>query len=153
MNDPIIGRAIQGATATRRGVIRAAGGLAGILATGRAPAFAQAQPQKMIVAHVNPVPETGAVAMDWFAKAITERSKGELPTEFQGGTLLNKEIDIINGVKSGNIAMGTPAGAARRDWHRGTRVGAAAVAARASRRRQQRRCYCSSRGFSRRVPP
>ena len=112
MNDPIIGRAIQGATATRRGVIRAAGGLAGILATGRAPAFAQAQPQKMIVAHVNPVPETGAVAMDWFAKAITERSKGELASEFQGGTLLNKEIDIINGVKSGNIAMGTPAGAA-----------------------------------------
>ena len=112
MNDPIIGRAIHGATSTRRGIIRAAGGLAGILATGRAPAFAQAQPKKMIIAHVNPVPETGAVAMDWFAKAITERSKGELASEFQGGTLLNKEIDIINGVKSGNIAMGTPAGAA-----------------------------------------
>ena len=112
MNDPIIGRAIHGATSTRRGIIRAAGGLAGILATGRAPAFAQAQPKKMIIAHVNPVPETGAVAIDWFAKAITERSTGELASEFQGGTLLNKEIDIINGVKSGNIAMGTPAGAA-----------------------------------------
>ncbi len=97
---------------TRRGIIRAAGGLAGILAAGRAPAFAQGADKKMIIAHVNPVPETGAVAMDWFAKALTERSKGELATEFQGGTLLNKEIDIINGVKSGNIAMGTPAGAA-----------------------------------------
>ena len=43
MNDPIIGRAIHGATSTRRGIIRAAGGLAGILATGRAPAFAHLQ--------------------------------------------------------------------------------------------------------------
>ena len=112
MNDKIIQRASHAVTGTRRGIIRAAGGLAGVLATGRAPSFAQTQPKKMIIAHVNPVPETGAVAMDWFAKAITERSKGELASEFQGGTLLNKEIDIINAVKSGNIAMGTPAGAA-----------------------------------------
>ncbi len=97
---------------TRRGVIRAAGGLAGILALGRAPAFAQAVPQKMIIAHVNPVPESGAVAMDWYAKELSKRSNGELAVEFQGATLLSKEIDIMNAVKAGNIAMGTPAGAA-----------------------------------------
>ena len=32
--------------------------------------------------------------------------------EFHGGTLLSKEIDVLNGVKSGNIAIGTPSGAA-----------------------------------------
>ena len=96
---------------TRRGIIQAAGGLAGILALGRAPAFAQAAPKKLIIAHVVPTPETGAMAMDWYAKELTARSKGELAAEFQGGTLLTKEIDVINAVKSGNIAMGTPAGA------------------------------------------
>ena len=96
---------------TRRGIIQAAGGLAGILALGRAPAFAQAAPKKLIIAHVVPLPETGATAMDWYAKELTVRSKGELAAEFQGGTLLTKEIDVINAVKSGNIAMGTPAGA------------------------------------------
>jgi tripartite ATP-independent transporter DctP family solute receptor len=97
---------------TRRSIIRAAGGLAGILATGRAPAFAQTAPKKMIIAHVNAVPETGAVAMDWFAREVSKRSNGEIAAEFQGATLLTKEIDVINAVKSGNIAMGTPAGAA-----------------------------------------
>src|SRR5258708_9482282 len=46
------------------------------------------------------------------AKEITERSKGELQMEFHGGTLLTKELEIINAVKSGNIAMGDPGGAA-----------------------------------------
>ena len=32
--------------------------------------------------------------------------------EFHGGTLLTKELEIINAVKSGNIAMGDPGGAA-----------------------------------------
>ncbi len=103
---------IQKFAGTRRGIIRAAGGLAGILATGRAPVFAQAAPKKLIIAHVNAAPETGAVAMEWYAKEITARSKGELVADFQGATLLTKEIDVMNGVKSGNIAIGTPAGAA-----------------------------------------
>ena len=97
---------------TRRGVIQAAGGLAGILALGRAPAFAQATPKKMVICHFNPTPESGAVAMDWFAKELTKRSNGELVGDFQGATLLTKELDIMNAVKSGNIAMGSPAGAA-----------------------------------------
>jgi TRAP-type transport system periplasmic protein len=96
---------------SRRSLLRSAGGLAGILATGTAPAFAQAQPKKMQIAAVNPVPESGAIALDWYAKALTERSKGELDVTFHGGTLLTKEIDIMNAVKSGNIAMGNPGGA------------------------------------------
>ncbi len=96
---------------SRRSLLRSASGLAGILATGRAPAFAQATPKKMQLAAVNPYPESGAVATEWFVKALTERSKGELDVSFHGGTLLTKEIDIMNAVKSGNIAMGNPGGA------------------------------------------
>ncbi|HQT80050.1 MAG TPA: TRAP transporter substrate-binding protein, partial [Rhodopila sp.] len=102
----------MGIITSRRTLLRASGGLAGILATGKAPAFAQAQPKKMEIAHVNPVPESGAIAMDWYAKALTERTKGAIEVTFHGGTLLNKEIDITNAVRSGNLAMGTPAGAA-----------------------------------------
>jgi TRAP-type transport system periplasmic protein len=96
----------------RRSVLQGAGGLAGILALGKAPAIAQTKPTKLIIAHITPVPESGAVALDWFAKAMTERSKGELQVEFHGGTLLTKELDVMNGVKTGSIAMGTPSGAA-----------------------------------------
>src|SRR6185437_1745136 len=96
----------------RRTVLKAAAGLAGILATGKAPAFAQAEPKKLIIAHIVPPPESGAIALKWFAEAVTERSRVELLVEFHGGTLLTKEIDILNGVKSGNIFMGTPSGAA-----------------------------------------
>src|SRR5437762_28505 len=46
------------------------------------------------------------------AKEVTERSNGELAMEFHGGTLLTKELEIINAVKAGNIAMGDPGGAA-----------------------------------------
>ena len=98
--------------APRRTILKAAAGLAGILATGKAPVFAQAAPKKLIIAHIVPPPESGAVALDWFAKAVTERSKGELDVQFHGGTLMTKEIDILNGVKAGNIFMGTPSGAA-----------------------------------------
>ncbi len=87
------------------------GGLAAILASGRAPAFAQAQPKKLVFAHINPKPESAAVAFDWFATELTARSKGELQVEFYGSTLLNKEVEIMNAVKAGNIAIGNPAGA------------------------------------------
>src|SRR3954454_22336741 len=88
----------------RRNILQSAGGLAGILALGKAPAFAQAQPKKLVIAHITPPPESGAVALDWLAKTLTERSKGELQVEFHGGTLMTKEIDILNAVKAGNIA-------------------------------------------------
>lgn len=96
---------------TRRTLLRSAGGIAGILATAKAPAFAQATPKKMQIAAVNPVPESGAIALEWYAKALTERSKGAIEVTYHGGTLLNKEIDIMNAVKAGNIAIGNPGGA------------------------------------------
>ena len=43
---------------------------------------------------------------------MTDRSHGELQVEFHGGTLLTKEIDVMNGVKTGSVAIGTPSGAA-----------------------------------------
>src|SRR5947208_5008011 len=97
--------------ATRRRVLQAAGA-AGLVALAKAPAFAQATPKKLVFAHVTPPPESSAVAFTEMAKEVTERSKGELVMEFHGGTLLTKELEIINAVKSGNIAMGDPGGAA-----------------------------------------
>jgi len=99
------------ASATRRRILQAAGA-AGILSLTKAPTFAQAAPKKLIFAHVTPPPESSAVAFEAMAKEITERSKGELVMEFHGGTLLTKELEIINAVKAGNIAMGDPGGAA-----------------------------------------
>src|SRR5690242_2232236 len=96
---------------TRRRMLQAAGA-ASILTLAKAPAFAQAAPKKLIFAHVTPPPESSAVAFAEMAKEITEGSKGELVMEFHGGTLLTKELEIINAVKSGNIAMGDPGGAA-----------------------------------------
>src|SRR5258705_6670435 len=99
------------AATTRRRILQAAGA-AGILSLAKAPAFAQATPKKLIFAHVTPPPESSAVAFVEMSKQITEGSKGELLMEFHGGTLLTKELEIINAVKSGNIAMGDPGGAA-----------------------------------------
>ncbi len=99
------------AATTRRRILQAAGAV-GILSLAKAPAFAQATPKKLIFAHVTPPPESSAVAFVAMAKEVTERSNGELVMEFHGGTLLTKELEIINAVKSGNIAMGDPGGAA-----------------------------------------
>src|SRR6266702_8532020 len=99
------------ASTTRRRILEAAGA-AGILSLAKAPAFAQATPKKLVFAHVTPPPESSAIAFTEIAKAVTEGSKGELVMEFHGGTLLTKELEIINAVKSGNIAMGDPGGAA-----------------------------------------
>src|ERR1700726_359055 len=97
--------------ASRRRVLQAAGA-AGLVALAKAPAFAQATPKKLVFAHVTPPPESSAVAFIEMAKEVTERSNGELVMEFHGGTLLTKELEIINAVKSGNIAIGAPGGAA-----------------------------------------
>jgi tripartite ATP-independent transporter DctP family solute receptor len=99
---------------SRRGFLAGATtGLAGILAARRAPAFAQgAAAQKLIFAHINPPPESAAVAFDWMAKEAGKRSGGTLEIEFYGSTLLTKELEIMNAVKAGNVAIGDPAGAA-----------------------------------------
>jgi tripartite ATP-independent transporter DctP family solute receptor len=96
----------------RRTLLRAGAGMAGILATGRAPAFAQTQPKKLVFAHINAVPESAAVAFDWMAKEVTTQSKGALEMQFFGKTLIPQELEVINAVKSGSVAMGSPAGAA-----------------------------------------
>src|SRR5437763_12418010 len=96
---------------SRRRVLQTAAA-AGILTLGMAPAFAQAQPKKLVFAHITAEPESSAVAFVEMAKQVTEGSKGELVMEFHGGTLLTKELEIINAVKSGNIAIGDPGGAA-----------------------------------------
>jgi tripartite ATP-independent transporter DctP family solute receptor len=94
----------------RRSLVR--GGMAGILASGLAPSFARAEAKKLVFAHINAVPESAAVAFDWMAGEVKKQSNGELDMQFFGSTLLSKELDIMNAVKSGNIAMGSPAGAA-----------------------------------------
>lgn len=88
------------------------GGMATILATGLAPTIARAEAKKIVFAHINAVPESAAVAFDWQAQEVKKRSGGELDMQFFGSTLLSKELEIMNAVKSGNIAMGSPAGAA-----------------------------------------
>ena len=96
----------------RRGFLAGAAGLAGILATGRAPLFAQTAAKKLVFAHINPSPESAAVAFSWMAEEVNKRSKGALDMQFYGATLLSKELEIMNAVKAGNIAIGGPAGAA-----------------------------------------
>ena len=94
----------------RRGLVK--GGMAAILASGLAPSFARAEAKKLVMAHLNAVPESAAVAFDWQAGEVRKRSGGELDMQFFGSTLMSKELDIMNAVKSGNIQMGNPGGAA-----------------------------------------
>ncbi|HYS48358.1 MAG TPA: TRAP transporter substrate-binding protein [Xanthobacteraceae bacterium] len=86
--------------------------MAGIIASGRAPAFAQTAAKKLVFAHIVAPPESAAVAFAWMAEEVTKRSKGALEVQFHGGTLLSKELEIMNAVKAGNVAIGNPAGAA-----------------------------------------
>jgi tripartite ATP-independent transporter DctP family solute receptor len=100
-------------TADRRRFLKTAGtGLAAILASGRAPALAQTAPTKLVFAHNAAAPEAGAVVMDWFCKEVNSRSKGDIDVQFFGGTLISKEIEIANAVKSGSVALGTASGGA-----------------------------------------
>ncbi|MEI7495846.1 MAG: hypothetical protein WCK66_06225, partial [Betaproteobacteria bacterium] len=80
----------------RRQVLSGVGGLAAIIATGQAPVFAQAAPKKLVMAHINAVPESAASAFDWMAKEVTSRSKGALEMQFFGKTLIPQELEIMN---------------------------------------------------------
>jgi tripartite ATP-independent transporter DctP family solute receptor len=88
------------------------GGMASILAAGLAPNLARAETKKLVMAHFAGPPEVSAIAFNWQAEEVRKRSNGELDMQFFGGTLLSKELDIMNAVKSGNVAIGSPAGAA-----------------------------------------
>ena len=104
------GRELFGAVAVVMAVALAAVALSG----GQSPAVGQAKPaaKKLDLAHVTPPPESSAVAFKWMCEELTKRSGGSLNAVFHGGTLLTKELEIMDAVKSGNVAMGSPAGAA-----------------------------------------
>src|SRR5436305_358963 len=67
--------AVQQTSMTRRRLLAAAAGLAGTVALGKAPAFAQTAPKKLVWAHNVAPPESGAIAFAEMAKKITEESK------------------------------------------------------------------------------
>jgi tripartite ATP-independent transporter DctP family solute receptor len=99
-------------TTRRRLLQRAVGAVAGILAIRRAPAFSQTAPKKLAMAHIVAPPESSAVAFAEMADAVNKQVSSGLEIEFHAGTLLTKELEVINAVKSGNIAIGDPGGAA-----------------------------------------
>ena len=68
--------------------------------------------KKLDIAYLLAPPESGATALKWMAEEATKRSNGSLNVVFHGGTLLNKELEIMDAVKSGNVAIGSPLGAA-----------------------------------------
>ncbi len=100
------------APSRRRLLQRAAGGAAAILALSRAPAIAQAVRKKLVMAHIVASPESSAVAFTEMAEAVNKNANSGIEIEFHAGTLLTKELEIINAVKAGNIAIGDPGGAA-----------------------------------------
>jgi tripartite ATP-independent transporter DctP family solute receptor len=85
-------------------------GIAGDIAV----ASGQAKPpvKKLDLAYLLSPPESGAVGLKFMAEEVTKRSKGTINMVFHGGTLLNKELEIMDAVKSGNVAVGSPLGAA-----------------------------------------
>lgn len=95
----------------RRALMTGSAGMAAILATGRAPIYAQATPKKLVWAHITAPPESGAVAFEWMAKEVAVRSKGALVAEFHAGTMITKELELMNALKAGNVALGCPGGA------------------------------------------
>lgn len=82
--------------------------------SGEQRAHAQAKPgaRKLDFAYILPPPESGATAFKWMAEEVNRRSNGALNVVFHGGTLTTKELEIMDAVKSGNVAIGSPSGAA-----------------------------------------
>ena len=101
-----------------RGLLRAAAVvtlIATVAATGDVRSVSgQPKPgaKKLDIAYLLPPPESGGTAMKWMADEVTKRSNGSINMIFHGGTLLNKELEIMDAVKSGNVAIGCPSGAA-----------------------------------------
>ncbi len=68
--------------------------------------------KKLDIAYTLAPPESGAVGLKYMAEEVTKRSNGTINMVFHGGTLLNKELEVMDAVKSGNVAIGCPIGAA-----------------------------------------
>jgi tripartite ATP-independent transporter DctP family solute receptor len=85
-----------------------------LLVSGPSPAPGQTKTtaRKLDLAHIIAPPESGAIGLKYLAEEVTKRSNGQLNVVFHGGTLLSKELEIMDAVKSGNVALGVPAGAA-----------------------------------------
>ena len=84
------------------------------LTTSSMPVQSQPKPgaKKLDFAFILAPPESSAVGFKWMAEEVTKRSGGSINMIFHGGTLLSKELEIMDAVKSGNVALGSPAGAA-----------------------------------------
>jgi len=78
------------------------------------PVRSQPKPgaKKLDFAFILAPPESSATGFKWMAEEVTKRSGGSINMVFHGGTLLSKELEIMDAVKSGNVAVGSPAGAA-----------------------------------------
>jgi tripartite ATP-independent transporter DctP family solute receptor len=89
--------------------------VAGLVAVQPVPsAHGQAKPapKKLDFAHIVPPPDSAAPWFQYMADQVTKRSNGAIQMVFHGGTLLSKELEIMDAVRSGNVAIGSPAGAA-----------------------------------------
>src|SRR4029453_12178415 len=84
------------------------------LSGGHSPASGQAKPgvKKLDFPHITTPPESSAVAFKSMCEELTKRSGGSLNVVFHGATLLTKELEVMDAVKSGNVAFGNPGGAA-----------------------------------------
>ncbi|HEV8143522.1 MAG TPA: TRAP transporter substrate-binding protein [Methylomirabilota bacterium] len=84
------------------------------LTTSSVPGQGQPKPgaKKLDFAFILGPPESSATGFKWMAEEVTKRSNGNINMVFHGGTLLSKELEIMDAVKSGNIAIGGPVGAA-----------------------------------------
>ena len=84
------------------------------VAAGVSSVSSQAKPaaKKLDIAYLTSPPESGATGLRFMAEEVTKRSNGAINMVFHGGTLLNKELEIMDAVKSGNVAIGCPSGAA-----------------------------------------
>ena len=78
---------------------------------GPGPSQAQSTPRKLDLVHIIGPPESSAIGFKYMAEEATRRSNGTLNVVFHGGTLLSKELEIMDAVKSGNVAIGSPGGA------------------------------------------
>jgi tripartite ATP-independent transporter DctP family solute receptor len=101
-----------------RGVLRCLAVIATVLAAAAVAdvTAVSSQPKpaarKLDIAYLLAPPESGAVGLKYMAEEVTKRSNGAINMVFHGGTLLNKELEIMDAVRSGNVAFGSPIGAA-----------------------------------------
>ena len=68
--------------------------------------------RKLDFAYILPTTVPSGKAFQEMADEVTARSGGTLQIIFHPGTLSTKELEVMDGVKSGNIAIGSPSGAA-----------------------------------------